>query len=752
MNRLLIVPGIALLAGGLYFFISDTDNSGDGKPEVLITLGEPTPIGSSEIGTTTVTDAVEFKVFPVSDSSSDTSSSVNSSNEESQEESREESQEEQQAEVAVSDEENSGGPELSVQAGSSEAPTSSEDEYSEDAPAVTVAESESIESDKQPQISDLITHEIVIDSSLYQATNAAGLSANQTARIGKVFGLYLDAGSELRKGDKLIVILDPAAGEDENDADQVHRLEYHGARKTLVITRVEGSLSDYEIKEGDGGTRSDGVSQSSPVVAVESSVDSEPATGDMKRVEGVISVSFFSAAREAGLNAGQVEKIHKILTPYINFNREMRKGDRFVVMLDGEDIYSCEYIGALKQLLATRDDQGAYKVTDKAGVDITVAKGADASTQRQGATRALPEVTQSKPQARGDAKVQLNSRVAGEPAAKVVRKDKSKPAAKVVRKDQSKPAAKVVSKDRGKPVAKVVRKDKSKPVAKIVREDKSKPAAKIVSKDKSKSAAKVVSKDKSEPAVKVVRIDKNKPVVKIVRTEKSNSRLVSRVSPKRSDKDNGSQQSKAKKSFWKSLGFGSSKVAGNNWRPKDRKLAKVFDRVVASGKVEKKALVRAFKYYQENRKSSGLALTYIAIADYTKLATTKRLHIINLRTAGVTSVQVAHGRKSGPIGGRVTSTSNANGSHQTTKGFYRVGIKEGRTNRKGLPYLAVQGLESGNRLVGLPPRKGGRDIIIHTAGYVASGGRSLGCFSIRPQDKRLVFNKLKGALFYSYVG
>ena len=696
MNRLLIVPGIALLASGLYLFFYDHDKSGVSKPEVSITLGEPTPIGSSEIGTTTVTDAVEFKVIPAAAPSSDVSFNETNQTEDAASEEN----------LSVSSESpvetDSTKPASSVETESSEALASAEDDSPETAPAVADIESESIESDKQQQISSYIEHNIVIQSSLYQATNGAGLSANQTARIGKIFKPYLDTSRELRKGDKLIVILDPAADKRDNDADQVHRIEFYSARKTLVITRVEGSLSDYEVSDGDGGMRKDDVSSSSAVVekaqqqrdesAEVVAADSKPATGSMKRIEGVVSGSFFSAAKKAGLTAGQIEKIREILTPYINFNREMRKGDRFVVMLDAGKIYSCEYIGALKQLRATRDGKGAYKVTDKAGKEITGAESVDASGQRRSNKSAPPEIAQSKSQGKGDANDQVKSRVAGKPAAKVVRDTKSKPAAKVVRND------------------------------------------------KSKLVAKVSRKDKNKPAVEIARMEKSK----IGQTRKN--------PPKSSDRDNSGQQSKAKGSFWKNLGLGSSTVANGNWKPKDRKLVQVFNKVAASGKVDRKALVRAFKYYQENKKSSGLAQTHIAIADYTKLATTKRLHIINLNTAGVTSVQVAHGRKSGPIGGRVTSTSNANGSNKTTKGFYKVGTKEGRTSRKGLPYLAVQGLESGNRLVGLPPRKGGRDIIIHTAGYVASGGRSLGCFSIRPQDKRLVFNKLKGVLFYSYVG
>ncbi len=690
MNRLLIVPGVALLAGGLYLFISDTDESVDDKPGVSISLGEPTPIGSSEIGTTTVTDAVEFKVLPVTLDSADEPADVVS-----------------QAEVTASQEEISPEIELPVEAESFETPemlTSSDEGDSQDTPVVADVEVESIESNKQPQISSLVKHEITIDSSLYHATNEAGLSANQTARIGKIIEPYLDASRELRKGDKLIVILDPAAGDAPNDADQVHGIEYQGAKKAFVITRVAGSLSDYEVARGDGVMRDDETSSSMVVAelpqqkegtaeaAIATAQDNEPATAGMKRVEGVISVSFFSAAREAGLNAGQIEKIRKILTPYINFNREMRKSDHFVVMLDGEDVYSCEYIGAVKQLLATRDDQGAYKVTDKAGADITVAESAGILPPKQSTENVLAEKmlakTQSKTkkvQSKDDARMQINS------GNKTLEE-------------------RVFTTD-------------------------------VVHVEKSKTQ--VISRIEQHKA--------NDSAVKVVGINKSNSLQVGKVSHKRSEKES-SRQIKTKKSFWKNLGFGSSKVAGGNWKPKNRHLAKVFDKVSASGKVEKKALQRAFKYYQENRKSSGLAQTHIAIADYTKLATSKRLHIINLKTAGVTSVQVAHGRKSGPIGGRVTSTSNANGSNKTTKGFYRVGTKEGRTSSKKLPYLSVQGLESGNRLVGLPPRKGGRDIIIHTAGYVASGGRSLGCFSIRPQDKRLVFNKLKGVLFYSYVG
>ena len=247
----------------------------------------------------------------------------------------------------------------------------------------------SIVADDQKQLSgSYIEHQAVITSSLSQATNDAGLSANQTARIARIFKPYLDSSRELRKGDKLTVLLDPAAGTTGNDAEHVHRLEFHGASKTLVITRVEGSLSDYEVRNADGKMVSGKEFQASrpvekplretsvePAPAVEkprreasvetaprSTADNNPSPGGMKRVEGVVSTSIFSAAREAGLNARQIKNLEGILTPYINLNKEVRKGDRIVITLQGDEIYSSEFTGVVKKLTVTRVADGAYRV------------------------------------------------------------------------------------------------------------------------------------------------------------------------------------------------------------------------------------------------------------------------------------------------------------------------------------------------------------------------------------------------------
>jgi hypothetical protein len=181
-------------------------------------------------------------------------------------------------------------------------------------------------------------------------------------------------------------------------------------------------------------------------------------------------------------------------------------------------------------------------------------------------------------------------------------------------------------------------------------------------------------------------------------------------------------------------------------------LHKIYKKVKRNSNVTQKALSRAFNFYEKNRYRKHLSPNYLAIADYTKLATEKRLYIINLHTGRVYRHKIAHGKKSGAMGGRVWRSSNRVNSYMTPYGFFKVGSREGKTYRKRYNYLSVQGLERSNRKVGYSLKRGGRDILLHTASYVNRGGRSYGCFAIRPQDRRQVFNRLKRALLYSYTG
>jgi len=183
-----------------------------------------------------------------------------------------------------------------------------------------------------------------------------------------------------------------------------------------------------------------------------------------------------------------------------------------------------------------------------------------------------------------------------------------------------------------------------------------------------------------------------------------------------------------------------------------KRLYKIYKRVLRRTNISKKALKRAFIFYQKNKKKKRLSSKYLAIADYTKRATTKRLYIINLKNGKVYRHKIAHGKRSGAVGGRVRRSSNRRNSKMTPYGFFKVGSIVRKTRKKHYQYLSVQGLEKSNRKVGLPSRMGGRDIILHPAKYVNYGGRSHGCFSIAPQDRYKIFAKLKRALFYSYTG
>ncbi|SFV63926.1 hypothetical protein MNB_SV-12-2066 [hydrothermal vent metagenome] len=183
-----------------------------------------------------------------------------------------------------------------------------------------------------------------------------------------------------------------------------------------------------------------------------------------------------------------------------------------------------------------------------------------------------------------------------------------------------------------------------------------------------------------------------------------------------------------------------------------QKLDKIYKKVLKKSNINRRALKNAFSFYKKNRNKKALSSKYLAIADYTKSARSKRLYIINLRNGTVYKHKVAHGKRSGTIGGKVRRSSNRRSTNMTPYGFFKVGSREGRTKKRGYRYLTVKGLQRSNRKVGYPSRMGGRDIVVHPAKYVNFGGRSHGCFAICPQDRYRVFSKLKKALLYSYTG
>ncbi len=181
-------------------------------------------------------------------------------------------------------------------------------------------------------------------------------------------------------------------------------------------------------------------------------------------------------------------------------------------------------------------------------------------------------------------------------------------------------------------------------------------------------------------------------------------------------------------------------------------LEKIYKKVSKKSNINKRALKKAFSYYIKNRRKKSLSTKYLAIADYTKTARQKRLYIINLKNGQIYRHKIAHGKRSGAIGGRVKRSSNRRGSYMTPYGFFKIGSHIGKTKKKHYRYLSVKGLQWSNRKVGYPTRKGGRDVVVHPAKYVRSGGRSHGCFSIEKKDMWVVFKRLKNTLFYSYTG
>jgi len=172
----------------------------------------------------------------------------------------------------------------------------------------------------------------------------------------------------------------------------------------------------------------------------------------------------------------------------------------------------------------------------------------------------------------------------------------------------------------------------------------------------------------------------------------------------------------------------------------------VFKQVQQGTTISQEALAKTFYFYEKNRYRQALSRDFLAIADYTKPATQKRLFIINLHSGKVRQYLVAHGKNSGARGGRVWRSSNKQGSLMTPFGFFKIGNKEGVTYKKKYKYLSVEGLEWQNKNA----KK--REILLHTASYVENSGRSYGCFAISPEDRWQVFSRLKTALLYSYTG
>ena len=151
------------------------------------------------------------------------------------------------------------------------------------------------------------------------------------------------------------------------------------------------------------------------------------------------------------------------------------------------------------------------------------------------------------------------------------------------------------------------------------------------------------------------------------------------------------------------------------------------------------------------RNGTGTDATRLAVIDYSKPSTERRLWVFDLASARLLyDEHVAHGRGSGE--NLATSFSNTDGSHQTSLGLYTTA----ETYMGGNGYsLRMDGHEPGwndnarNRL-----------IVMHGAPYVnplqarAQGrlGRSFGCPAVRPEVAKPMIDTLKqGQLVFAYA-
>lgn len=141
----------------------------------------------------------------------------------------------------------------------------------------------------------------------------------------------------------------------------------------------------------------------------------------------------------------------------------------------------------------------------------------------------------------------------------------------------------------------------------------------------------------------------------------------------------------------------------------------------------------------------------IVIADMSQPSTAKRLYVLDLKLKRlVLRTYVAHGTNSGGL--MAERFSNRDGSHQTSLGLYRVGLRI--VSPKHGPALLLHGLDSG-----VNDNARAREVIIHGADYVSASfvaangrlGRSWGCPAVPVEDMARVIDLVgDGGLLYVY--
>lgn len=159
------------------------------------------------------------------------------------------------------------------------------------------------------------------------------------------------------------------------------------------------------------------------------------------------------------------------------------------------------------------------------------------------------------------------------------------------------------------------------------------------------------------------------------------------------------------------------------------------------------------KFREQNRTYMGdrdvtIQKNSLAIIDFSKPSSERRLYILNLKTGVVTKHFVAHGKGSGV--NNPTKFSNIDGSKMSSLGLYVAGNTYYGGHGES---LNLYGLEPSN------DKAAERDIVMHAANYVSEDfvkergrlGRSWGCPAVAPGIiPRMINNFKEGGVIYAY--
>ncbi|WP_232469157.1 murein L,D-transpeptidase catalytic domain family protein [Bdellovibrio bacteriovorus] len=170
---------------------------------------------------------------------------------------------------------------------------------------------------------------------------------------------------------------------------------------------------------------------------------------------------------------------------------------------------------------------------------------------------------------------------------------------------------------------------------------------------------------------------------------------------------------------------------------------------VNAGKtVKMKAKIRGREKTYMSTREVTIKSDFIAIIDFSKPSSERRLYIMNMQTGAVTKHFVAHGKGSGV--NVAAKFSNIDGSKMSSLGLYLGGNTYYGGHGES---LNLYGLEASNS------NAAERDIVVHAANYVSEDyvksqgrlGRSWGCPAVAPGIiKRMLNNFKEGGLVYAY--